>query len=49
MKESDKINVSQRLAVQTRMIIKKGWFLELEILEVCEQLNSAKNVRKEPL
>ena len=31
---------SQRLANQARTILKKGWFSDLKILEVCNQVNS---------
>ena len=31
---------SQGLADQVRMILKKGWFSDLEILKICGQLNS---------
>ena len=30
---------SQRLADQVRTIIKKGWFLELEIIEIHQKIN----------
>ena len=38
---------SQRLADQARIILKKVWFSELEILEICQQIE--KNINKTPL
>ena len=37
---SVRFSTSQRLADQARMIIRKGWFSNLEILEIYRQTNS---------
>ena len=33
--ESARFNTSQKLANQARMILKKGWFPDFKILEIC--------------
>ena len=35
-------NTSQRLADQSEMILKKGWYFYLEILEICGWINNKK-------
>ena len=40
--ESIRFNTSQRLADQARMLLKKGWFSNLEILEIYQQVNREK-------
>ena len=39
MFECANFKISQRLADQTRTMIKKGWFSDLEILEMHQQIN----------
>ena len=34
---------NKRLADQARMILKKGWFSNFEILEICQQVNREEN------
>ena len=42
--ESARFNItSQKLADQARIILKKGWFSDLEILEIYEQVNREEN------
>ena len=36
---------SQKLANQARTILMKGWFSDLEILEICEQLNNVYSLK----
>ena len=39
---------SQRLADQTRMISKKDWFSDLEILEISAQVNNKESEQDPP-
>ena len=42
--ESAKFNTNQ-----AKLILKEGWLPELEILEICEQVNREEYTQKEPL
>ena len=46
--ESTRFNTSQRLVDQLRIILKKGWFSDLEMLEMCKQVNR-KEYQQAPL
>ena len=46
-RESTKFNLTS-LADQARKIWKKGWFSDLEILEICEQVPREENTQREP-
>ena len=47
--ESAKFKTSnERFAHQTKMILKKGWFSNLEILEICKQVSWEECVQEEP-
>ena len=46
--ESTKFNTSQRLAEQAKLILKKCWFSDLEILEICEQVSREENDQEKP-
>ena len=37
--ESFKSDTSQRIADQATMILKKGWFSDIEILEICGEVS----------
>ena len=46
--ESAKFNITnQRLANQVRVILRKGWFSDLEILEICGLVNREEYTQKE--
>ena len=38
--ESARFNTSQKLVRLARIILKKGWFYDLEILEICGNVNN---------
>ena len=45
--EFAKFNTSQRLTEKARMILKKGWFTDLEILEICRRLKCKEYTQRE--
>ena len=44
--KSSKLNISQRLTNKARLILKKGWWSDLEILEICRQVNREENTQR---
>ena len=48
-RKSAKFNTRQRLADQVKLILKKGWLSDQEILKICEQENREEYTQKEPL
>ena len=44
--ECTKFNTSYRLADQARLILKKGWFSDFEILEICGQLSCQESPKR---
>ena len=48
LKEFAEFNTSQRLADQVRLILKKGWYSDLEIQEIFWQVNSEKYIQSKP-
>ena len=46
--DSTRFNTSEKLADQKRMILKKGLFSDLEILEICGQINREEYVPDTP-
>ena len=48
--ESARFNAtSRRLAKQARMILKKGWFSDLELQEICKQVNREEYQQDSPI
>ena len=45
--EPTKFNTSQRLADQVRLIFKKGWLSDQEILKICGQVDSEEHNQRE--
>ena len=45
--EFAKFNTSQRIANQAKMILKKDWLFDLEVLEICWQLNREEQSQRE--
>ena len=42
-------SISQRFTDQTRIILKKGWFSDIEILEICGDVNREEHGQKPQL
>ena len=46
-KESSEFNVNQWLAQQARFVLKKGWLFDVDILEICGQVNREEDTQRE--
>ena len=46
--ESAKFDTIHRLVDQARLILKKGWLSDLEILEICGQVNREEHIQRKP-